>query len=87
MIKIVTLFQGLYLVGHLPAISEGYMYLLNAIDRSARWVEVVPLRNMEASTCTDASRWPAPIDGFWLASASSWCDCSTHGSPDPASCA
>ncbi len=28
------------------------MYLLPAIDRSTRWVEAVPLRNMEASTCT-----------------------------------
>jgi hypothetical protein len=42
------------LVGPLPASSEGQVYLLNAIDRSTRWVEAVPLRNMKASTCTGA---------------------------------
>jgi hypothetical protein len=42
------------LVGPLPASSEGHVYLLTAIDRSTRWVEGVPLRNMEANTCTDA---------------------------------
>ncbi len=36
------------LVGSLPASSEGQEYLLTTIDRSARWVEAVPLRNMEA---------------------------------------
>jgi hypothetical protein len=41
------------------------MYLLPAIDRSARWMEVVPLRNMEASTCTDASWWAAPKASGW----------------------
>jgi len=37
------------------------VYLLTIIDRSTRWVEAVPLRNMEASTCTDAfiANWVA----------------------------
>jgi hypothetical protein len=41
--------------------SNGHMYLLTAIERSTRWVEAVPLRNMEASTCTDAfiANWVA----------------------------
>ncbi len=30
------------------------MYLLTIIDRSTRWFEAVPLKNMEASTCVDA---------------------------------
>jgi hypothetical protein len=42
------------LVGPLPASSEGHVYLLTIIDRSTRWFEAVPLRNMEASTCMDA---------------------------------
>jgi hypothetical protein len=41
-------------VGPSPASSEGHEYLLTATDRSSRWVEALPLRNMEASTCTDA---------------------------------
>ncbi len=42
------------LVGPLPASSDGHVYLLTIIDRSTRWFEAVPLRNMEASTCVDA---------------------------------
>jgi hypothetical protein len=36
-------------------------YLLTIIDRSTRWFEAVPLRNMEASTCADAfiAKWVA----------------------------
>jgi hypothetical protein len=30
------------------------VYLLTIIDKSTRWFEAVPLRNMEASTCVDA---------------------------------
>jgi hypothetical protein len=41
------------LVGLLPTSSEGHVYLLTNIDRSTGWVEAVPLRNMEANTCTD----------------------------------
>jgi hypothetical protein len=49
------------LVGPLTASSEGHLYLLTATDRSTRWVEAVPLRNMEAKTCTDAfiAKWVA----------------------------
>ncbi len=49
------------LVGPLPASSDGHMYLLTIIDRSTRWFEAVPLRNMEASTCADAfiANWVA----------------------------
>jgi transposase InsO family protein len=49
------------LVGPLPASSEGHVYLLTIIDRSTRWFEAVPLRNMEASMCVDAfiSSWVA----------------------------
>jgi transposase InsO family protein len=37
------------------------VYLLTIIDRSTRWFEAVPLRNMEASMCVDAfiSSWVA----------------------------
>jgi transposase InsO family protein len=42
------------LVGPLPASSDGHVYLLTIINRSTRWFEAVPLRNMEASTCEDA---------------------------------
>jgi len=49
------------LVGPLPASSEGHVYLLTIIDRSTKWFEAVPLKNMEASTCVDAfiSSWVA----------------------------
>jgi transposase InsO family protein len=48
-------------VGPLPASFDGHMYLLTIIDRSTRWMEAVPLPNMEASTCTDAliANWVA----------------------------
>ncbi len=49
------------LVGPLPTSAEGHAYLFTVIDRSMRWVEAIPLRNMEASTCTDnfISGWVA----------------------------
>jgi hypothetical protein len=49
------------LVGPLPASSDGHVYLLTIIDRSTRWFEAVPLRNMEASKCVDAfiANWVA----------------------------
>jgi hypothetical protein len=43
------------LVGHMLASSDGHVYLLSIINRSTRWVKAVPLRNMEASKCIDAS--------------------------------
>jgi transposase InsO family protein len=42
------------LVGPLPASSDGHVYLLTIMDRSTRWEVAIPLRNMDASTCTDA---------------------------------
>jgi hypothetical protein len=36
-----------------PASLEGQVYLLTAIDRSTKWVEAVPLHNMEAIRYTD----------------------------------
>ena len=49
------------LVGPLPASAEGHVYLLTAVDRSTRWVEAIPLQNMEATTCVDnfISGWVA----------------------------
>ncbi len=41
------------LVGPLPTSAEGHMYLLTVIDRSSRWVEAVPLKNMEAINCVE----------------------------------
>jgi hypothetical protein len=43
------------LVGPLLASSDGLTYLLIVIYRSTRWVEAVPLRNMEARMCMDAN--------------------------------
>jgi transposase InsO family protein len=42
------------LVGPLPVSAEGYSYLFTVIDCSMRWLEAVPLKNMEARTCADA---------------------------------
>jgi len=49
------------LVGPLPATSDGSAYLLTAIDRTTRWLEAVPLKNIAANTCTEAflSTWVA----------------------------
>jgi hypothetical protein len=60
-------------VGPLTASSEGHVHLLTVIDRSIRWVEAVPLRNMEASLCMDAfiTNWvacfgmPATVTTDW----------------------
>jgi hypothetical protein len=41
------------LVGPLPSSAEGYVYLLTVINRATRWVEAVPLRNMEADTVAE----------------------------------
>jgi hypothetical protein len=47
------------LVGPLPTSREGYSYVLTCIDRSTRWLEAVPLKSMDAATCSDAfiSTW------------------------------
>jgi transposase InsO family protein len=47
------------LVGPLPVASDGSSYLLTIIDRATRWLEAVPLRNMETTTCVEAliSTW------------------------------
>jgi len=42
------------LVGPLPTARDGYRYLFTMIDRTSRWIEAVPLRDMEAATCADA---------------------------------
>jgi len=49
------------LVGPLPTSQSGYRYLLTAIDRSTRWLEAIPLKDMEAASCTEAlaAQWIA----------------------------
>ena len=49
------------LVGPLPFSSDSFSYILTMIDRTTRWLEAVPLKEMTASTCTAAfmSSWAA----------------------------
>ena len=49
------------LVGPLPPSEHGHTYVLTCIDRSTRWPEVIPLRDIRAETCADAfvSGWVA----------------------------
>jgi len=42
------------LVGPLSTARDGNRYLFTMIDRTSRWIEAVPLRDMEAATCADA---------------------------------
>jgi transposase InsO family protein len=42
------------LVGPLPLSTEGYAYLLTAVDRTSRWFEAVPLRSVTAADVAEA---------------------------------
>jgi transposase InsO family protein len=42
------------LVGLLPTSPDGFKYMFTIIDRSTRWLEPVPVKNMEATTAADA---------------------------------
>jgi len=42
------------LVGPLPVAADGSTYLLTMIDRTTRWLEAVPLRDISAATCSQA---------------------------------
>jgi hypothetical protein len=41
------------LVGPLPASSAGFNYIFTMIDRSMRWLEAVPLKDISATSCAD----------------------------------
>jgi hypothetical protein len=49
------------IVGRLPTSAEGYQNLFTMVDRSTRWLEAVPLRSMDTTTCLDA------LLGTWVA--------------------
>ena len=58
---------GVDLVGPLPTSTNGYQYILVAVDHFSRWVEAYPLQNIRADTVVRAlvnnwvSRFGAPI--------------------------
>jgi hypothetical protein len=41
------------LVGPLPVSSGGFNYIFTMIDRSTRWLEAVPLKDISATSCAD----------------------------------
>ncbi len=47
------------IVGPLPTSAHRQSYLSTVIDRSTRWIEAIPMKNQEASSCIDAfvSAW------------------------------
>jgi Integrase core domain len=49
------------LVGPLPASPKGHTYVLSVIDRTTRWPELFPLKDVTAATCVDTftSGWVA----------------------------
>jgi cleavage and polyadenylation specificity factor subunit 1 len=49
------------LVGPLPVAEDGSRFLLTMVDRSSRWLEAVPLKNAETSSCVGA------LIGTWIA--------------------
>ena len=42
------------LVGPLPISAECQKHLLTVVDRSTRWLEVIPLKSTTAEVCADA---------------------------------
>ena len=52
------------LVGPLPVSSDSFSYILTMIDRTTRWLEAFPLKEMTASTCSAAfmASWVASFD-------------------------
>jgi hypothetical protein len=49
------------LVGPLPVSEDGFLYIFTIIDRTTRWLEAVPLKNMATASCMEAflSVWVA----------------------------
>ena len=47
------------LVGPLPVSADGFLYIFTIIDRTTRWLEAVPLKEMSAATCSQVffSHW------------------------------
>jgi IS30 family transposase len=42
------------LVGPLPTSPEGFSYLFTIVDRTTRWLEAIPLRDITAADIADA---------------------------------
>ncbi len=55
-------------LGPLPVSKEGYRYLFTVIDCSTRWLETLPVKDLEAATAADAlvagwiARFGVPAD-------------------------
>jgi hypothetical protein len=51
-------------LGPLPSVPDGHKYILTVGDRSSKWLEALPVKDMETSSCSSAllHHWNSHFD-------------------------